>query len=38
MDPTEHTHIPYVVILVYALEKWKQTVSDVIITQVHFLI
>jgi hypothetical protein len=27
MDPTEHTHIPYVVILVRALEDWKQSVS-----------
>ena len=26
MDPTEHTHIPYVVILVRALEDWKKTV------------
>jgi amyloid beta precursor protein binding protein 1 len=28
MDPTEHTHIPYVVILVHALEDWKQSVSS----------
>jgi NEDD8-activating enzyme E1 regulatory subunit len=27
MDPTEHTHIPYVVILVRALEDWKKSVS-----------
>ena len=26
MDPTEHGHIPYVVILVRALEDWKKTV------------
>ncbi|KAH7909098.1 hypothetical protein BJ138DRAFT_1127932 [Hygrophoropsis aurantiaca] len=25
MDPTEHGHIPYVVILVRALEEWKQS-------------
>jgi NEDD8-activating enzyme E1 regulatory subunit len=30
MDPTEHTHIPYVVILVRALEDWKQSVSTTI--------
>ncbi|KAG6829949.1 hypothetical protein H0H92_002853 [Tricholoma furcatifolium] len=24
MDPTDHTHIPYVVILVHALDKWKK--------------
>jgi len=26
MDPTEHTHIPYVIILVRVLEDWKKTV------------
>lgn len=27
MDPTEHSHIPYVVILVKALEDWKAEAS-----------
>lgn len=28
MDPTDHTHVPYVVILVRALEDWKKTVRN----------
>lgn len=28
MDPTDHGHIPYVVILVCALEDWKKSVSS----------
>lgn len=27
MDPTDHGHIPYVVILVRAIEEWKTSVS-----------
>jgi NEDD8-activating enzyme E1 regulatory subunit len=27
MDPTDHTHVPYVIILVRALEDWKKSVS-----------
>lgn len=27
MDPTDHGHIPYVVILVRAMEDWKSSVS-----------
>lgn len=27
MDPTDHTHVPYVIILVRALEEWKKLVS-----------
>lgn len=26
MDPTDHSHVPYVLILVHALENWKKTV------------
>jgi len=26
MDPTDHSHIPYVVILVRAMEEWKSSV------------
>lgn len=29
MDPTEHGHVPYVVILVRAMEDWKKEVSSV---------
>ena len=32
MDPTDHAHIPYVVILVRALEDWKRSVSDLLLT------
>lgn len=28
MDPTEHGHIPYVIILVHAMDKWKKAVSS----------
>lgn len=28
MDPTEHSHIPYIVILVRALEDWKRSVRQ----------
>lgn len=27
MDPTDHTHIPYIPILVRALQDWKNMVS-----------
>lgn len=27
MDPTDHTHVPYIIILVRALEDWKKSVS-----------
>lgn len=27
MDPTDHSHIPYVVILVRAMEEWKSSVG-----------
>jgi amyloid beta precursor protein binding protein 1 len=27
MDPTDHGHIPYVVILVRAMEEWKSSVG-----------
>jgi amyloid beta precursor protein binding protein 1 len=26
MDPTDHTHVPYVIILVRALDDWRKTV------------
>ena len=27
MDVTDHGHVPYVIILVHVLEKWKKSVS-----------
>lgn len=27
MDPTDHSHIPYVIILVRAMEEWKSSVG-----------
>jgi NEDD8-activating enzyme E1 regulatory subunit len=29
MDPTDHGHVPYVVILVRALQDWKRSVRDI---------
>ena len=26
MDPTDHSHVPYVIILVRVLDDWKKTV------------
>lgn len=28
MDPTDHGHVPYVIILVRALDDWKKSVSS----------
>ena len=27
MDPTDHSHVPYVVLLVRVLDDWKKAVS-----------
>ena len=35
MDPTDHSHIPYVVILVRAMEEWKSSVGWMLNYIVH---
>ena len=37
MDPTDHSHVPYVVILVRAMEEWKSSVGEGCPCAVHQL-
>lgn len=38
MDPTDHTHVPYVVILVRALHDWKKLVCTLSFQKNSYLI
>lgn len=35
MDPTDHGHVPYVIILVRVLEEWKRSVRFSLIYNSH---